>query len=160
MAESAQILDVSNKHMAIMDWMLANPAQPLHQVAAQFGVTQPWLSTIIHSDVFRRIYDARREELSKAITHKMSQVALKALSRLDDVLDNEDIEPSFILDATDKLLARSGYSPQGKGAAPGLTIINNNGTVDSAALATAREKMRIVATQEPAALPAPEVPSA
>jgi hypothetical protein len=144
-----------------MDWMLTNPQRPLSECAEAFNVTQPWLSTIIHSDVFRRIYDVRRDELSKAITHKMAKVALKALEKLDDTLDSEELDPAFILDATDRLLARSGYAANNnKGAAPGTVIINNNGTVDQALLANAREKMRVVSTVEQPSLPAPVAESA
>jgi len=44
-----QIKTISPKHDAIMDALIANPAQKLGTLAGIFGVSQAWLSVIIHS---------------------------------------------------------------------------------------------------------------
>lgn len=86
---------LSNKHHAIMDYMLANPGLPLAAVAEHFHVTQPWLSTVINSDVWRDRYSARRNlmdaRLSESITNKLGDLADKSLTHLDAALDDEAI---------------------------------------------------------------------
>ena len=86
---------LSNKHHAIMDYMLANPGLPLSAVADHFHVTQPWLSTVINSDVWRERYADRRnlmdQRLSESITNKLGTLADKSLDHLDQALDDEEI---------------------------------------------------------------------
>ena len=53
MAKSVQIKKLGWWHTAIMEWMLANPDKTLRECAENFDVTQPWLSSVINSDLFQ-----------------------------------------------------------------------------------------------------------
>lgn len=113
MAEN-QIQKVSHKHNMIMNWMVLNPDRPLRECADHFNVTQPWLSTVINSDVFQAEFQEKLQKIharcAESIPEKLRVVADIALERLaDKVASSED--PEFILDAADKALHRMGYAP-------------------------------------------------
>lgn len=88
MAESAQIAKLTPRHDLILDYLIANPTQKRSEVALAFGVTAPWLSTIIHSDIFQEKLAARQDEFfSIAVTpihEKINALADIALDRLID----------------------------------------------------------------------------
>jgi len=151
LAESAQIARVSYTHEAIADWLLANPDKKLKECADQFGYTQAWLSTVIHSDAFQVYFSQRRAALNQIIHHgisaKLQDTTQKALDILNTRLDEpEDLESEFILDVADKLLHRQGYAP-GK-----VSLIQNNitapvpGAVDMQTLSRARQMMQAIQT--------------
>lgn len=113
MAEN-QIQKISHRHSMIMNWMVLNPDKPLRMCADHFGVTQAWLSTVIHSDVFQAEFQQKLQNIhgrcAESIPEKLRMVADIALDRLaDKVAESEDAE--FILDAADKALHRMGYAP-------------------------------------------------
>ena len=116
MAESAQIAEMSFSHHAIIDWMLSNPDALLADCAKAFNYTQPWLSTIIHSDAFKAEFSRRRAQLDEHIAHgihaKMAAVSKKALDYLEDYLQGTDEkDPRLVLDIADRTLHRQGYAP-------------------------------------------------
>jgi len=121
MAESAQIAEMSFSHHAIIDWMLSNPDALLADCAKAFNYTQPWLSTIIHSDAFKAEFSRRRAQLDEHIAHgihaKMAAVSKKALDLLEDYLsgNDEDRDPRLVLDIADRTLHRQGYAPNKAG---------------------------------------------
>lgn len=133
MAESAQIQRVSHKHNMIMNWLVLNPDRSLRECADHFGVTQPWLSTVIHSDVFQAEFQQKLQNIhvrcAESIPEKLRAVADIALEKLaDKVAQSED--PEFILDAADKALHRMGYAPasarNGYGAGQGVQVNQQN----------------------------------
>ena len=63
MAKSVQIQKMSARHEAILQFMIANPTMKMSKVAAHFGVTGAWLSTIIWSDAFQNQLARRHDEL-------------------------------------------------------------------------------------------------
>jgi hypothetical protein len=109
----AAITRISHRHDAIIDFLLENPAAPLRLCAAHFGVTQPWLSTVIHSDLFQARYAERREtieaQIAADIPTKLRAVADTALERLGEFLDRTEDE-AFVLSAFDKVMHRLGYA--------------------------------------------------
>lgn len=150
-AESAQIDRVSYTHEAIADWMLSNPSKSMKELAEHFGYTQPWISTVIHSDAFQVYFSQRRAAVNllihTGIATQLQNTTKKALSLLEEKLnDSEDLDGNFILDVADKLLHRQGYAP-GKIS---ITQTNNNlnvqpaGTVDATTLSRARSMMRTI----------------
>lgn len=126
MAESAQIQKVSPRHEAILNYLIANPTVKKAEVAAQFGVSQAWLSTIIHSDAFQAKLRARQEEVFEVavlsgIEDKLLGVAHQAAERLGELLPLQD-NVRDISDTMDKALKSLGY-----GRAPVIQQnINNN----------------------------------
>jgi hypothetical protein len=137
----AAIQKVSYSHEAIILWLLENPHRPLRDCAAYFGYTQPWLSTVIHSDAFQTQLKARQDEMmivtGQDIREKVrvaTDIALEGLTR--KLSESEDGD--FFLDATDKLLGKMGYG-QNKNPAP--LVVNNIVSVTRNDLAEARAKM-------------------
>ena len=153
MAESAQVENISFSHHAIIDWVLSNPDQNLSECAKTFGYTQPWLSTIIHSDAFKTEFARRRnmldEHMAMGIQRKMAEVSKKALDKIEEMLDGgEEMDPRLVLDIADKTLHRQGYAPSRNG----INIYNqqNNviplsGPVDRTLLQEARNIMKAIA---------------
>lgn len=140
-----EIQKVSHSHEAIILWLLENPDRPLRECAAIFGYTQPWLSTVIHSDAFQEQLRLRQNEMmvltGRDIRHKMEAAADIALEGLTRKLENTE-DGDFLLDATDKLLARMGHGPAtARNPAP---VTNNTMhiTVSSGDLAEARALLR------------------
>lgn len=98
-----------------MNYMLANPTAPLRQVAAEFGVTQPWLSCIIHSHAFKTKLREKQEQLfgnlGASITEKLEAVAHQALDNILDHVSASNSSPAMSLEVADKVLHRLGYAP-------------------------------------------------
>lgn len=132
MAEN-QIQRISHKHSLIMNWMVLNPDRPLKECADHFGVTQPWLSTVIHSDVFQAEFQEKLKKIhnlcAQSIPEKLRVVADIALDKLADKIANSE-DPEYILDAADKALHRMGYAPasarNGFNAGQGVQVNQQN----------------------------------
>lgn len=118
----AEIARLSHTHEAVMDWMLENPERSLRECAAYFGYTQPWVSQLIHSDVFQAKLRQRRDDIDSTIAAdipaKLRAVADIALERLAAELAKSD-SPGFIHETADMVLNRLGYGPQRGG---GITV--------------------------------------
>lgn len=153
MAET-QIQNVSHRHEYIIDWLLANPSvKSLQSLCDELNISRSWLSIVMNSDAFKLEYSKRRamynEVHGAAVQTKLHEAAIKALDKLIDALDDEEIDPRLALDAVDKTTNRLGY-----GAKPGNTpqVSVHAGTaliVDKSMLAQAREKMRTTIDAEP-----------
>jgi restriction endonuclease Mrr len=152
MAASAQIAEMSFSHHAIIDWMLSNPDALLADCAKAFGYTQPWLSTIIHSDAFKAEFARRRGQLDEHIAHgihaKMAAVSKKALDHLEELLDGtETLDPRLVLDIADRTLHRQGYAPSKAGVsvfAQQNIIQATPGSVSKSVLDEAKSLMRAI----------------
>lgn len=145
-----EIATITHKHNAIMDFMLANPAMKLGDVAAQFNCSQPWLSCIIHSNAFQARLadkqDAMFDALKFTLTDRMTAVAHDALSIVHTGLLASP-NPDKALAVADTVLHRLGYAPQRAAAVEPVQVVNNF-VVNAADLAVARASI-IQATPEP-----------
>lgn len=145
-----QIQKVSIKHDAILDYLLVHPADKLGDVAAVFGVSQAWLSVIIHSDAFKaKLAEKNSECFSTTILPLREQlmgVAQVGVEKLGEAMENASTvsDKQFIADTTDSILKNLGYSPKSVAPAQTSTTNNNIFVVDKTALASARAKMRTV----------------
>lgn len=154
MAEN-QIQKVSVKHDAIMDYLIANPAAPLSEVAVHFGMTQPWLSTVIHSDAFQAVLKEKQEIVLNStivpLREKVLGVAHLGIEKLGEAMDNASAvsDKEFIADTTDSILKNLGFSPKSAPPTTQQNVQNNFFGVDKDALASAREKMKEVHAEEP-----------
>jgi transcriptional regulator with XRE-family HTH domain len=136
---------------ALIDLRIANPDMTQGERARRLGRTQAWVSLVENSDAFRAQYERRRAEHSKRISEhtidKLHNVANKALDRLAETLDKKDLKPDFVLDATDTLFARLGYTAEAKKAqepppAPNGVVVQIVTPVDSATLRAAQTAIR------------------
>lgn len=139
----AAIATVSNKHEAIMNHLIANPAMKLGEVATYFGVSQPWLSTLIHSDAFQLRLKQKHEMLFglsiAPVAEKLNHLAHKAIDRLEEVLAAP--QPArLLLDtakfATDAISFSGKASPSPQAPRGGDTFI-----IDATLLRAARERI-------------------
>jgi hypothetical protein len=108
------IQKISYTHEQILNWLVLNPHVSLRECADHFGYTQPWLSTLIHSDIFQAKLRERQMQVAarvaQSIPERLQVVTNIALEKLaEKVAESED--PEFILDAADKALHRMGYAP-------------------------------------------------
>lgn len=110
----AAIQRISHTHEMVINWLVLNPEKSLRECADHFGYTQPWLSTLIHSDIFQVRLRERQEQVATRVTasipEKLRAITDIALDKLaDQIAKSED--PDFILDAADRALHRMGYAP-------------------------------------------------
>jgi hypothetical protein len=111
----ADIQRISHTHEAVINWLVLNPEKSLRECADHFGYTQPWLSTLIHSDIFQMALRERQlavaARVAQSIPERLRVCTDLALEKLaDKIVQSED--PDFILDAADRTLHRMGFAPQ------------------------------------------------
>lgn len=147
MAESAQIQKLSVKHEAIMDYLLANPTTSLGDLAAYFGITQTWLSVIIHSPAFQDRLAEKKDTLFHhsvvaTVRDKLSVIAHKALDRMADQLDFESSHKE-IRETADMALERLGIGGKANVPPAGIpgTVNNNTLIVARSIYAEAQERI-------------------
>ncbi len=148
MAKSAQIKEVSAKHENILNYIIMNPLLRLAEVAAYFGVTQPWLSTIIHSDAFQDRLKQRQDEFfdSAVLKGTAEKLAAAADMTIDAYMEKVSVlTADQLISGADKLLGKLGY---GSGRAGASVHINgnanvqiNNGHVPKGVLTEARSRI-------------------
>lgn len=130
MAMSASIQKVSIKHEMIMNYIMENPQEPLASVAAHFGISSAWLSTVIHSPAFQdRLLEKKdvlfHHTVVATVRDKVSVLAHKALDKLVDQIDFT-LDTKELRETADMALERLGYGGKNGGAGDGPTVINNN----------------------------------
>lgn len=112
---------VNHRHDAIILWMLTYPDRTLGDCAAYFGYTQPWLSRIIHSDMFQAAYRAKAEELGQGTIHtlkdKLTNLAAVTLEKVTERVESGMASERMLGDTMKTTLAALGY-----GAAPTANV--------------------------------------
>lgn len=152
-ARKPAIHKISHRHEAIADWLIAHPDKPLAACARQFGVTQAWLSIIIHSDAFRALLERKRAQAFAAtvipLRQKMLGIAHAAYDRLAEKVDEVE-DPRLLLEIADKTAAKLGYGGRGAAAinAENVAVQQNVFIADPDALARARDRLRRLATAD------------
>lgn len=161
---NVQIVSMKAKHHAIIDRLIVEPTIKLSHLAAEIGVTQPWLSVVMQSDIFKEEYAKRRAEhnagVRERIIDKQLKITEKALNKLDDILDSDDVEDRLVLDTAERTSKLLGFSPS-QGNAPQLTAEETERLVvrevAPGVIERARERIRRVTTTDPkVALPSAE----
>jgi hypothetical protein len=151
MANSVQLKTMKPKHEAIIDWLLVNPgAKTLNPLCAEMSISRSWLSIVMQSDCFREEYTRRRQnhsqELSKQLIEKQLKITLKALDKVDDLMDDEDeIDLRGALEVADRTAKHLGFHPRpGLGPVIEETHTRELRTVDAGTLHEARETIKRV----------------
>ena len=153
------IQKMSHTHDQIINWLILNPDQSLRVCADQFGYTQPWLSTLIHSDIFQMRLRQRQEQVASrvaaSIPEKLRVCADVALDKLSEkIAESED--PEYILDAADRVLHRMGFAPassRNPAGSPAASVQNQTNVfvLGNDDLAEARRVMAMAGRELPAA---------
>ena len=148
MSKSASIQKMSSRHEAILQFMIGNPLLKMSKIAAHFGVTPAWLSTIVWSDAFQNQLARRHDELFDcAVVQELGdKVSAAAHMTMDEYLEKiPTMTTDQLINGSDKLLKTLGY-----GASAGTTNFNlgdgaqvqvNHNQVGAEVLAKAREKI-------------------
>lgn len=137
---------ISSVHEAFADYMLINPGCRLREMAAYFGYTVPWISTVINSDMFKSYMAGRRGDINVSIMEdlptRLKQAAALATERMIEVVEKSE-DADTLIDAFDKILHRCGYAPNTKQG--GGAVVNNQQNnvffVNKDDLAQAREML-------------------
>lgn len=140
-----QLKKLSPKHDAIMEWLLLNPERSFKECAGTFGVTQAWLSCIVHSDIFQARYQKlmgqNRDDRVMPLRQKMLGLAHASIDKLTEI-QAVHADPDFQLDLATKMVKGLGF---GAPTPASLTVTNNIGFVSSVSpeeLLAAREVYR------------------
>lgn len=158
--QGVQLKSLRPKHHAIMDHLIANPSAKYGDVAAIFGVTPAWLSTVINSDLFQTQLCERRRLMDQALTANISdrlgRLAEKSLSELEDAIDDEEVSINTKLDVAKTALSALGFlGPKGGGIAAGPTVniqtnTNQTITVVDSAIQQAHQRLQARGISMPA----------
>ena len=115
----AEIQKLNVKHVAIMEYLIANPQLKRKDVAAHFMVSEPWLSSVVNSDAFQRQLKEREDQVFSTVAlplrAKMESIAHKALDCVEERLPSMT-DVTEIAEVAVDMLDRLGFSPKGNAA--------------------------------------------
>ena len=140
-----------------MNFLLANPTLQMGEVAAHFGVSFPWLSTIVHSHAFQDQLKRRQDQVFESAILGTVEEKLGAAAQVTMDAYLEKV-PTFTADqlisAQDKLLGRLGYGSSGKGTQIGTQINVQVNHVSKEILEEARNRIGANKVGAPNSIPA------
>lgn len=122
---AVQLKKVSAQHHALIDYILANSHEKgwATECCKHFGITRSWLSIVMRSDVFQEEFTRRRsyhdQELTRQITAKQTELALAALDRVRDIIDDDECDDRLALDIANSAMKNLGFGPR-PGAGPSV----------------------------------------
>lgn len=143
-----QLQYISHTHDQIIDWLLANPNLPQSICAAHFGYTEPWLSTLIHSDLFQAKLQERQAiifgEVAASVKDRITALAHDSLKKLHEKVSTME-NPEHLIGTSELALKALGFG--GQLGRPGVQINHFNGgqttnVVTKDVLAEARSRMQ------------------
>jgi len=110
-----ELQTLNHRHDAIAEWLAMNGDKSLGECAREFNYTLPWLSQLVHSNLFQARYQEMCRERGEAALHslgaKMSRAAHMALDRTIERLENGGgASDQFVTNAREKLLEKLGYA--------------------------------------------------
>lgn len=150
-----ELKHVSHTHDQIIDWLIANPWEPMSVCAAMFGYTQPWLSTLIHSDLFQAKLRERQDqvfgEVALTVRDRITALAHDSLKRLQEkVAGCENVDQ--LVSASELAVKALGFGPAPGRPSVQVTVNQQTNVVSKDVLAEARARME----GRQAVLPSPE----
>lgn len=160
-------LGLSHTHSDIARFLLENPTLPLGAVAAHFGYTQPWLSSIIHSGAFRahmaELQGAADDVVVLDVPARLRGVASSALDKLGEQLAfavgdgaASRVDRQFVRETADMALKALGYGRPANGA-PTASQPSNVIYADRVVINEARQRILDRGRTYDAALPVPQL---
>lgn len=132
--------------------LLLFPDKSQRELAKMLGYTEGWLSTLINSDMFQERFKKLRDTYHSTafigLRSKTEAAASMAVDRLVELMENDQekaLSPSFILEATTKLLSHmEKYEEPPKAPSDGFSVnITLAGEIQNALVAVnnAREQI-------------------
>ena len=129
-AEGVRLSSLSHHHLAMMDFMLANPQLPMWAVASHFNRTQAWVSTVVNSDLFQAHLHERRKLMEdsqrEALKDKLFNITTRGLDALYQGLDDDEVSVSEKRAITRLGLEASGFLAKAVAPATQVVVNNNN----------------------------------
>lgn len=148
-SKTQELVELNHRHLAIAEYILANPSARLREVADALGMSPSWISIVTSSQLFKDYFLRRHEEVYNSfhisIQEKLEGVAHVAIEKLGRAID-KSTDPDFILAAADKTLKHMGFG--GKGPAVQINQTNVTQTsnhVSATVIAEARARILEVA---------------
>lgn len=100
-----EIVKVSYTHDAMIDLIIASPAINQRTIAAKFGYSEAWISTVFCSDSFKKRLAERKAEIVDPVLVASIEERLEGLARLSMEVLMEKIEagrsPTLAIQALD-----------------------------------------------------------
>lgn len=128
-AAMGEIQRISIRHNEIMDYLMANPRVKLGDVARHFGITQPWLSQVIHSEAFQLLLKEKQDcAFHETVLSIREKINVAANLAMDKVIENLPNEPDLrtVQDVAADMLNRLGFGSKPIGSGPGSVNVQNN----------------------------------
>lgn len=147
-----QLSSLKPWHERIVDFMLLRPNARIVDIAREFNVTPMWIGELMGADMFKEYYHKRMSEhrqfVQETVVAKMQGVAVKAIDRMAEKLDQQADMPMGEVRDTAALMIKSlgfGVAPAGKGVQVNVqtstpVVVGVSQTV----IAAARERMAAV----------------
>lgn len=123
----SELKSISPKHDQIMSWLIANAGAPMSLCAREYGVTQSWLSCIVHSDLFQSKLKERQDlafsEVAISVKDRITALAHESLERLSEkIIVEQDVEK--ITNVAEMTIKALGFAPtQGQRGPSNQTLI-------------------------------------
>lgn len=149
-------------HTEIVTWMLGHPDGKLRECAEHFGVTQPWLSTIINCDAFKDYAGKRMKEhhslVSISVIEQVEGLGALSLDILAERFERkrDSVPLGIVKETADMALKALGYGSRVSVDARGARNVNI-ALVDPVDLARARGHLRARQEADEADAPAQKV---
>ena len=117
--EAIQITKIRYSHDAMIDILVENPWVHQNQLAAHFGYSPAWISTVMATDLFKAKLAERREqlidpELRASLKERFEAVVTKSLRVLQEKLEAPTVPDNLVLRAVElgaKALGLGGNAP-------------------------------------------------
>ena len=129
MMNQTQIQKVRYSHDAMIDLMISQPMISQNEIAATFGYTPAWVSTVINSDAFQAKFAERKAELvdpviMSTVDERLRAVAHDALGRVLETLSVAP--PAHALEAAKFATQALGYGARDRNAGgPAVQFVIN-----------------------------------
>jgi hypothetical protein len=111
-APRVELQNISHVHEAVMNWMIANPQRSMADCAREFGYTQSWLSTMVHSNLFQARLKEKQDhvfaDLAGTLNDKLAAGADIGVTKLIEKLEVSE-DPKFIKETTNMMLDKLGF---------------------------------------------------
>ncbi len=139
-----ELMDLSNTHNSVADWLIANPGKgQMGACAVHFGYTPSWLSTLVHQDAFQALLKIKQgdvfEEVIIPLHEKMSGVAHRSVEKMGEILETTN-DHRLIKEIGKDMLSALGYGASRAGPSTIINNTQNNLTVNADELAAARQR--------------------
>lgn len=146
------VAKLTHRHRAIMEYMIANPEVPMADIAKLFNVTLPWLSSLVHSELFQMelsyLQDVAFSDVVVSIKDRLNNLAHTSLKRLQERLEVGAVTNDTLVDVSELALKSLGFGPKPQGLPqPNAPVFNQqinhfgSAPIDAKLLADARDQM-------------------